>query len=54
MYKGLVFERVGGGAYHAVYPPPALTAAPPRDGHVNLTVLSIFQKAVTFDHNLTH
>ena len=22
--------------------------------HVDLTVLSIFQKAVTFDHNLTH
>ena len=23
-------------------------------GHVDLTVLSIFKKAVTFDHNLTH
>ena len=23
-------------------------------GHVDLTVLSIFQKAVTFDHNVTH
>ena len=24
-----------------------------RENHVDLTVLSIFQKAATFDHNLT-
>ena len=39
--------------FYAFYPlpPPFILLHPP---HVDLTVLSVFQKAVTFAHNLTH